>query len=93
MLPDVFCHLFQLPGQTFAFVHLLGGGFGSVRLHLLWLLSACQLVLMTSGKPGQAGATRPGESKPSVGRRRNLEALTRTLNRVVPHTSPLGGLR
>lgn len=52
-----------------------GGGFGSVRLHLLWLLSACQLLLMTceTSQANAAWTAQPCESKLSVSRCRTLK--------------------
>lgn len=67
-------------------------GSGSVGLHLLWLLSACQLHLMTS-ENSQTGAAShmksSGHSQQTVSQPlRNLEALTWLLNWAVRHGSP-----
>lgn len=73
-------------------------GLGSVRLHLLWLLSACQLLLMTSENSqanaashmkclGHSALWEQTVSQPP----QNLEALTWPLNWVVLRTSPVRG--
>lgn len=79
MLPDVFCHLFQLPGQTFAFVHLLGGlgvsdciccGCSLPANSSSWLLKTARPMLLHTWN---AWATQPSESKLSVSRCRTLK--------------------
>lgn len=78
-LPDVFCHLFQLPEQAFVLVHLLRGlgvsdyiccGCSPPASSSSWHLKLARPVLVYTWN-GQA--TQPCESKLSVSQRRTLK--------------------
>lgn len=79
MLPDVFCHLFQLPEQAFVLVHLLKGlgvsdciccGCSLPTSFSSWHLKLARPVLVYMWN---AQATQPCESKLSVSQHRTLK--------------------